>query len=85
MWVLVIQGCDDDYAASVFDNSKWTVEQGLQDPDGLQEFLVGEGCSDVVVSAYEFKNVDPKFVELVEEFMDYDQIKQSNFYCSWDE
>jgi len=86
MWVLVVEGVDDDYAALQFEQSKWTTETALEDPRGLQKYLAEEcGCEEASVSAYEYKNVDPDFVRLIENnFIDYDLGKQSNFYCYWD-
>lgn len=84
MWVLSIEGQDDDYAASVFERSKWTVEEALEDPDGLKEFLSENGCEYAEVSVYEFDDVDPDFVDLAKSFIDYDYSKQSNFYCYWE-
>ena len=82
MKVLVVRGYDDDYAALEFERSDWTVEEAIEDPKGLKEFLIDKcNCSkELRVKVYEFKSIDPKFVDLVEDFMDYDSMKQSNFY-----
>lgn len=73
----------DEYEALMFEQRyPITLEIWNRVNDGEEISVdLGDGEMQVLnVGAFEFGDVDPKFIEFVREFMDYDQSKSSNFY-----
>lgn len=80
MKVLEIFG--DDYAAVMFDNEVaagrvnpnelWNKKRGVHEDDGNEAWFE--------YAAYEFGEVDPKFIDFMREMLDYDDSKHHNFY-----
>jgi len=79
MKIILVSGDDvEDYGAFQFENSSMSpkeVWEIAKENDGQFDF------GDFWVANYEFKDVDPKFIKFIKDYiMDYDLSKDKNFY-----
>jgi len=87
MKVLYVSG-DRDFAALDFENKGYDKPQKLQElwdeANRHENKKVAIGIEEdyyIYGKAYEFGEVDPKFIDFMQDkFMDYDESKSSNYY-----